>query len=238
MLALSFVLQFLFLGVVFGSPKEILIGRLFKNYDPAIPPSNSEGIIGKVDFNIRPQCMELSLDGELEGNIWAYQSWQDDRLAWNSSEESGIELIRVPAKKIWLPDVVLYMKKSAQLVDEEYNAVVYSSGRVIYVPDIRSKMDCDNANLTNPWAVNECNLRYGSWTFDSRLTQLSIGEHSSDETEYTQYCSIKTLEIKEELKTKVYDCCPEPYSHIEYKLRLQRKFLRTDQGIVYNPMDV
>lgn len=36
--------------------------------------------------------------------------WHDYKLRWNPKEYEGIEFIRVPADKIWKPDIVLYNK--------------------------------------------------------------------------------------------------------------------------------
>lgn len=38
------------------------------------------------------------------------QQWNDIRLAWNTSEYFGIEVIRVPYNTVWLPDIVLENK--------------------------------------------------------------------------------------------------------------------------------
>ena len=38
------------------------------------------------------------------------QEWTDYRLIWDPAKHEGIELIRVPATRMWLPDIVLYNK--------------------------------------------------------------------------------------------------------------------------------
>lgn len=38
------------------------------------------------------------------------QEWTDYRLAWNSSCYEGVNILRIPAKRVWLPDIVLYNK--------------------------------------------------------------------------------------------------------------------------------
>ncbi|KAK2103507.1 Neuronal acetylcholine receptor subunit alpha-3, partial [Saguinus oedipus] len=34
--------------------------------------------------------------------------WNDYKLKWNPSDYGGAEFMRVPAQKIWKPDIVLY----------------------------------------------------------------------------------------------------------------------------------
>ena len=36
-------------------------------------------------------------------------------------------------------------------------------------------------------------------------------------------------------KVKVYDCCPESYTHIEVTISFQRKYIVSNEGIVRNP---
>ena len=38
-----------------------------------------------------------------------------------------------------------------------------------------------------------------------------------------------------EREVKQYDCCPEPYPNLQYKLVLQRQFKVTPEGIIWNP---
>lgn len=38
------------------------------------------------------------------------QIWNDYKLKWNPSDYDGAEFMRVPAQKIWKPDIVLYNK--------------------------------------------------------------------------------------------------------------------------------
>lgn len=38
------------------------------------------------------------------------QIWNDYKLKWNPSDYDGTEFMRVPAQKIWKPDIVLYNK--------------------------------------------------------------------------------------------------------------------------------
>lgn len=38
------------------------------------------------------------------------QIWNDYKLKWDPSDYDGAEFMRVPAQKIWKPDIVLYNK--------------------------------------------------------------------------------------------------------------------------------
>jgi len=38
----------------------------------------------------------------------ALQRWYDYNLGWNASEYGGVQSIRLPAKFIWTPDILMY----------------------------------------------------------------------------------------------------------------------------------
>jgi hypothetical protein len=38
------------------------------------------------------------------------QEWNDYRLSWDPEKYEGLKKLRIPAKMIWLPDIVLYNK--------------------------------------------------------------------------------------------------------------------------------
>lgn len=43
-------------------------------------------------------------------NVWLDQEWDDMFLTWDPEEFGGLEVLRLPCSKIWLPDIVLYNK--------------------------------------------------------------------------------------------------------------------------------
>lgn len=36
--------------------------------------------------------------------------WVDESLKWNPDEFGGVKVIRIPAERVWRPDVILYNK--------------------------------------------------------------------------------------------------------------------------------
>lgn len=36
------------------------------------------------------------------------QMWQDPRLKWKAGEYGGVRIVRLPASKLWTPDIVPY----------------------------------------------------------------------------------------------------------------------------------
>ena len=61
-----------------------------------------------AQFAAAPIRLELSPSGVLIGKWWARYLYTDARLAWNPDDFSGLDKIRIPAYKLWVPDVMLY----------------------------------------------------------------------------------------------------------------------------------
>jgi len=38
------------------------------------------------------------------------QEWIDVRMVWDPSDFNNLDVLRIPASKLWLPDIVLYNK--------------------------------------------------------------------------------------------------------------------------------
>ena len=39
-----------------------------------------------------------------------FKIWKDERIQWDKDNYNGLEVVRLPALKLWLPDIVLYNK--------------------------------------------------------------------------------------------------------------------------------
>jgi nicotinic acetylcholine receptor len=56
------------------------------------------------------QCLQDEKNQVLTTNVWLDQEWIDVLLTWNPAQWGGIERLRIPCDRIWLPDIVLYNK--------------------------------------------------------------------------------------------------------------------------------
>ena len=70
---------------------------------------------------------------------WTVLEWTDERLAWKPSDFGGKDTIRINAEYIWIPDITFYNSVSEeksvfQAWMATTNAVVFASGKVIFVP--------------------------------------------------------------------------------------------------------
>ena len=42
-----------------------------------------------------------------------FKEWEDERLLWDPKDYNGLQILRIPCEKIWLPDIVLYNRSVA-----------------------------------------------------------------------------------------------------------------------------
>jgi nicotinic acetylcholine receptor len=101
-----------------------------------------------------------------------------------------------------------------------------------------------------PFDIQDCYMKFGTWTFDGGLINLehidknnSIMEKNTyipktgistklytvnmgiDMSDYYQSVEWDILSIPAQKNVKYYDCCPEPYYDIYFNLTIRRKTL-------------
>ncbi|KFW03991.1 hypothetical protein N326_07403, partial [Eurypyga helias] len=112
-----------------------------------------------ISVNEREQIMTT--------NVWLNQEWIDYRLAWKPSDYEGINKLRIPAKHIWLPDIVLYNNADGTYEVSLYtNAIVKNNGSIRWLPPAIYKSACKIEVKHFPFDQQNCTLKFRSWTYD------------------------------------------------------------------------
>ncbi|KFW95054.1 hypothetical protein N336_12915, partial [Phalacrocorax carbo] len=112
-----------------------------------------------ISVNEREQIMTT--------NVWLNQEWIDYRLAWKPSDYEGINKLRIPAKRIWLPDIVLYNNADGTYEVSLYtNAIVKNNGSIRWLPPAIYKSACKIEVKHFPFDQQNCTLKFRSWTYD------------------------------------------------------------------------
>ncbi|NXK72619.1 ACHB4 protein, partial [Amazona guildingii] len=112
-----------------------------------------------ISVNEREQIMTT--------NVWLNQEWTDYRLAWKPSDYEGIKRLRIPAKHIWLPDIVLYNNADGTYEVSLYtNAIVMNNGSIRWLPPAIYKSACKIEVKHFPFDQQNCTLKFRSWTYD------------------------------------------------------------------------
>uniref|UniRef100_A0A2K5MWR8 Cholinergic receptor nicotinic beta 4 subunit n=1 Tax=Cercocebus atys TaxID=9531 RepID=A0A2K5MWR8_CERAT len=76
-------------------------------YNNLIRPatSSSQLISIKLQLSLAQLISVNEREQIMTTNVWLKQEWTDYRLTWNSSRYEGVNILRIPTKRIWLPDI-------------------------------------------------------------------------------------------------------------------------------------
>ncbi|KAM9069002.1 neuronal acetylcholine receptor subunit beta-4 isoform 1-T1 [Sarcophilus harrisii] len=131
-----------------------------------------------ISVNEREQIMTT--------NVWLKQEWTDYRLAWNSSQYEGVNILRIPSKRIWLPDIVLYNNADGTYEVSVYtNAVVSSNGSIFWLPPAIYKSSCKIEVKHFPFDQQNCTLKFRSWTYDHTEIDMVLKTPTASMDDFT-----------------------------------------------------
>ncbi|CAD6192568.1 unnamed protein product [Caenorhabditis auriculariae] len=156
--------------------------------------------------------------------------WVDVMLGWDPLEFSNVTELMIPHQEIWLPDTTLY--NSLVMSDEDTRRLMQAKlttrgkdkGALVELlyPTIY-KLSCLLNLRFFPFDVQTCRLHFGSWTYDNTLIDYfahnvthAIGTANCIENEGWNEASVVRHENK-------YECCPNNYTLLEFRLMMQRK---------------
>jgi len=192
--------------------RDQLMDQLFANYKTYNYPENST-----VKFALTLLNVDFDLDHDyMNSKAWLRYMWTDSRFTW-SAQETGVNVLRVPSSKVWLPDITLYNGVSPKMQCWDTNVILYPDGTVLWVPPCSLQSYCNLTLAEHPFKEQTCILKFGSWTFD----QLTIGldffdaKHEAG-SEYYNGRKFKITTNTAKMEDKHYDCCAEPYRDITY----------------------
>ncbi|XP_037079304.1 acetylcholine receptor subunit alpha-like 1 [Pollicipes pollicipes] len=180
-----------------------------------------------IDVNMKHQIMTT--------NVWVVQEWTDYKLSWNPSDYGEVRTLRVPAEQIWLPDIVLYNNADGNYeITIKTKAVLHFDGRVRWKPPALYKSYCQIDVEYFPFDVQNCFMKFGSWTYDkSKLVLQHIKQlPDSDLVSYgieldNYYLSVEwdIMQVPALRHDVFYSCCDDPYTDIVFNITLRRKTL-------------
>lgn len=105
-----------------------LIDSLLSNYNSMARPVRNFNDKVHVNFTVSlNQILDLDIKNQnLITALWITMEWFDHHFNWNPEEWGGVTDIRLPIKKLWRPDILLYNSISDRF-DTSFpsNAVIY-----------------------------------------------------------------------------------------------------------------
>uniref|UniRef100_F6R106 Cholinergic receptor nicotinic alpha 3 subunit n=1 Tax=Equus caballus TaxID=9796 RepID=F6R106_HORSE len=220
------LLLLLLLPVTSASEAEHrLFERLFEDYNEIIRPvaNVSDPVIIQFEVSMSQLVKVDEVNQIMETNLWLKQIWNDYKLKWNPSDYDGAEFMRVPAQKIWKPDIVLYNNAVGDFqVDDKTKALLKYTGEVTWIPPAIFKSSCKIDVTYFPFDYQNCTMKFGSWSYDkAKIDLVLIGSSMNlkDYWESGEWAIIKAPGYKHDIK---YNCCEEIYPDITYSLYIRR----------------
>ncbi|XP_059160694.1 neuronal acetylcholine receptor subunit alpha-7-like [Physella acuta] len=212
-----------------------LLGNYVKEARPVTNPNEAVSVSVKFSF-VRIEDLDEASD-TFSSSVFIVQMWNDPRLKWNSSEFGGVRSVRLPASKLWTPDLVLYnvaAKTPPQSLYEE-TVTVTADGGIVFVPMLTLYSTCPMDLQDFPYDVQTCSMVFGSWmhtswemnvTFLSKKTEMDVMLNEEDSSYLVhQHPQWELVDNKAHAKLsfKKYECCPQPFTLITITVQLRRR---------------
>ncbi|PAA67275.1 hypothetical protein BOX15_Mlig000461g1 [Macrostomum lignano] len=214
-----------------GDDEVKLVNLLFehKGYNRLIRPVADLNQTVQVDFGLAMvQLINVEEKAQiLKSNVWLRMMWNDYQLRWDPADFGGIQVIRLNPDKIWRPDIVLYNNADGRYeVSWEPNALIFSTGTVLWIPPAIYQSSCTIHVRYFPFDQQECEMKFGSWTFDATQVVLGLYENSRvvDLNDYWRSGSWDIIDCPGNISI-IEKAGQPPQTMIIYKLSIRRKTL-------------
>ncbi|XP_052683466.1 5-hydroxytryptamine receptor 3A-like [Crassostrea angulata] len=151
------------------SPEFALQEELFKTYNRHIKPVKDYSKIIPLGIKLYILSLqELDMKSQtLHTATWLEVFWKDEYLAWNSSEFSDIQYLRLPADKVWVPSICNIREISGKrcvtygsVADTSSEVSVDSSGQVVLGEGIQSIIMCAFNTQKFPFDTQTCEFEF------------------------------------------------------------------------------
>ncbi|TMS02141.1 Acetylcholine receptor subunit beta [Larimichthys crocea] len=150
--------------------EKTLMKELFSNYNLKVRPAMSpeHRVVVRVGM-ILSSFVGLNMKNEEMSTVVVMNlEWTDYRLSWKPKQYDGIEVLRIPAGKVWLPDIVLINNNDGTFdVALHVHVQVYNNGRVTWTPPALYYSSCGVKVTYFPFDWQNCTMQFRSYTYDS-----------------------------------------------------------------------
>uniref|UniRef100_A0A914X9G6 Uncharacterized protein n=1 Tax=Plectus sambesii TaxID=2011161 RepID=A0A914X9G6_9BILA len=159
--------------------------ELTRSYDKNIRPIHNTSLPTYVSVHMTYFTL-LNIDQPAETISFMTEvvlSWFDEIVKWNKTAYANIESVVIPASLLWKPDIIVStsLKTDFMMPEEERFVKVSGDGTVQSASPCIITNQCVLDIQKFPYDVQECNITFGSWMYDSGKIDLKIGNYSEDE---------------------------------------------------------
>ncbi|XP_041085427.1 neuronal acetylcholine receptor subunit alpha-9-I-like isoform X1 [Polyodon spathula] len=223
---LSFAVLFQVADSAQGRYAQMLFQNLLQDYSNALRPVEDTDKTLNVTLQITlSQIKDMDERNQmLTAYLWIRQTWYDAHLKWDKDEYDGLDSIRIPSNLVWRPDIVLYNK-----ADDEFsgpvdtNVVLRYDGQITWDSPAITKSSCVVDVSYFPFDDQQCNLTFGSWTYNGNQIDIDMGMDSGDLSDFVENVEWEVHGMPAAKNVIMYGCCSDPYPDITYTLLLKRR---------------
>ncbi|KAM4611909.1 acetylcholine receptor subunit beta [Polymixia lowei] len=155
--------------------EKTLMKILFSNYNLKVRPAPTaeERVVVRVGMTLSSFVGLNMKNEEMSTVVVMNLEWTDHRLSWKPKQHDGIEVLRIPAGKVWLPDIVLINNNDGVFdVALHVHVQAYSNGRVTWTPPALYCSSCAVKVTYFPFDWQNCTMQFRSYTYDSTEIEL------------------------------------------------------------------
>ncbi|XP_072484722.1 neuronal acetylcholine receptor subunit alpha-5 isoform X3 [Notamacropus eugenii] len=153
-------------------------------------------------------------------NVWLKQEWVDVKLRWNPDDYAGIKAIRVPSDSIWTPDIVLFDNADGRFEGTSTKTVVRYDGTVAWTPPANYKSSCTIDVTFFPFDLQNCSMKFGSWTYDGSQVDLVLEDYDVDKRDFFDNGEWEIVSATGSKGNRTDGCCWYPY--VTYSFVIKR----------------
>ncbi|KAM4602845.1 neuronal acetylcholine receptor subunit alpha-5 [Polymixia lowei] len=170
----------------YAKTEDKLFKNLFRNYQKWVRPVEYLNGTVRVKFGLAiSQLVDVDEKNQLmTTNVWMKQEWIDMKLRWSPDDYLGITTIRVPSNTIWIPDIVLYDNSDGRFEGTVTKAVVKYDGTISWTPPANYKSACTIDVTFFPFDLQNCSMKFGSWTYDGSQVDILLEDFHVDKRDY------------------------------------------------------
>uniref|UniRef100_A0A8C2Q1J8 Cholinergic receptor nicotinic alpha 9 subunit n=1 Tax=Cyprinus carpio TaxID=7962 RepID=A0A8C2Q1J8_CYPCA len=203
-----------------------LLNDLMENYSSALRPVDDTDKSLNVTLQVTlSQIKDMDERNQvLIAYLWIRQTWHDAHLKWSKEDYDGLEVIRIPSSLVWRPDLVLYNKADDDFSGPvDTNVVLRYNGEITWDTPAITKSSCVVDVSYFPFDSQQCNLTFGSWTYNGNQVDIAMGMDSGDLSDFVENVEWECHGMPATKNVIMYGCCSDPYPDITYTLLLQRR---------------
>ncbi|XP_053202415.1 acetylcholine receptor subunit beta-like 1 [Panonychus citri] len=187
-----------FRTILCSDAEEKLVRDLFRDYNKLIRPV--ELINKTVEVRFVMYLIQLINVNEknqvMTTNVWLELRWNDYQFKWDPADYGGIKVLRLPADKVWKPDLVLFNNADGNYeVRFKSNVLISENSEVQWVPPAIYQSSCKIDVTYFPFDQQKCEMKFSSWTFNG--DQVSLSFYADPWVDLSDYSKSGTWDIVE-----------------------------------------